>query len=778
MKLSKTVLGTVIICAFLFLVLGVFGSLFLATDREEFVAQRPEPMAPEYSELAFWEAIQDSEDPDMYRVYLEQYPEGNFAALARSRLEGLAAPSESSFPQPKPSITPAQLIVPYNFLGGMVYIDGRPVGPVCPTVHALSPGKHTVRVEKEGYAPFETRITLAARDEIVVRARLGGVDGTSRGSGISRRGSGISRVFIEDPTENEDPTDEDPTEEPSTITLSRYPTVESPDKVEMEREFSVEVSLTENLITPEVKPTAFDEKRVKVEPDGKLSIQLPDQEEWKIDVALSALGFEYLNKDVLSVTLYKSGDSTKAIFRLRARKIHGPQRDGQLYVTFLHRGALLAEVTRDIKIINPKMSESIVTVPAPKAASAKVPVDRKPVSIGSDDSEESPDLAVFILSDDIILSDGKRRYKTQVTISSPHFSYLENFVLKEAYPEPELTTWLGSKYAKFSGYSVRGVALALIDKSDAPSLNEEAVSMMRGVGKKLYRKFAPAVFKKAFWELVGKRGEDFRSIQIITNNPRLPWELMIPYCDKETLSIVPDCDDKTDEPDFLGLKYRIARWHRPHPPLAFPPQSLPLENLMVIAPKYKGQNKLPWQPKEIEALKGKKGYRRIDGQFGAIKTLFRDPPSGIIHFSGHGLVKESTEGVHEYFIRLENNKELDLDAWEGLLPGQVRTHPFFFFNACEVGQSHRVANIVDGWAIAMLETGASGYIGPLWPIGDKGAADFGVYFYESLYRELKENATVTVSSILRETRKRFRETGDPTYLSYIFYGDPHFRFER
>nr|VFK59662.1 MAG: CHAT domain-containing protein [Candidatus Kentron sp. TUN] len=535
----------------------------------------------------------------------------------------------------------------------------------------------------------------------MISSRLGEVDGTSRGAGIAP-------VFIEDPTD-EDLTDEDPTEEPNTINLSRYPTVESPDKVEMEREFSVEVSLTENLITPEVTPTSFNKEKVKITPKGKLSMQLSDREEWKIDVALSAPGFEYLNKDLLSVRLYKSGGSTKAVFRLRARKIHGPQRDGQLYVTFLHRGALLAEVTRDIEIINPKMSESIVTVPAPKAASAKVPVDRKPVSIGSDDSEESPDLAVFILSDDIILSDGKRRYKTQVTISSPHFSYLENFVLKEAYPEPELTAWLGSKYAKFSGYSVRGVALA--DKPDAPSLNEEAVSMMRGVGKKLYRKFAPAVFKKAFWELVDKRGEDFRSIQIITNNPRLPWELMIPRR-----------EDGTDERDFLGLEYQIARWHRPHPPLAFPPRSLSLTNLMVIAPEYEGPDRLPGQAKELEALEVQEGYRKIDGRFDALETLFGELPSGIIHFSGHGLVKEPSKGVHEYFIRLENGKELDLDAWEGLLPGQVRTHPFFFFNACEVGQSHRVANIVDGWAIAMLETGASGYIGPLWPIGDKGAA--------------------------------------------------------
>ncbi len=42
---------------------------------------------PNAIELVFWESIKDSLRPADYEAYLEQYPEGNFVALARARLQ-------------------------------------------------------------------------------------------------------------------------------------------------------------------------------------------------------------------------------------------------------------------------------------------------------------------------------------------------------------------------------------------------------------------------------------------------------------------------------------------------------------------------------------------------------------------------------------------------------------------------------------------------------------------------------------------------------------------
>jgi adenylate cyclase len=54
--------------------------------------------APPLFELPFWEAIKESKDPAEFNAYLEQYPNGTFAVLAQARSEALlaeqAAPAE------------------------------------------------------------------------------------------------------------------------------------------------------------------------------------------------------------------------------------------------------------------------------------------------------------------------------------------------------------------------------------------------------------------------------------------------------------------------------------------------------------------------------------------------------------------------------------------------------------------------------------------------------------------------------------------------------------
>jgi hypothetical protein len=128
----------------------------------------------------------------------------------------------------------------------------------------------------------------------------------------------------------------------------------------------------------------------------------------------------------------------------------------------------------------------------------------------------------------------------------------------------------------------------------------------------------------------------------------------------------------------------------------------------------------------------------------------------------------------EYVIQLEDD-ELDVMTLRGLFSGKNEKHPFFFVNACDIGQAHHVVNFVDGWAPAVLEGGASGYIGGLWSLGDKGAAEFATRFYQLLAEEL-ESGAVTIADVLQQTRKQFYENGDPTFLAYVYYGDPDFRF--
>jgi hypothetical protein len=58
-----------------------------------------QPDAGSY-EFIFWESIKDSADADAFKAYLDQYPEGAFAPLARIKLQQSSPEKETAAPQP------------------------------------------------------------------------------------------------------------------------------------------------------------------------------------------------------------------------------------------------------------------------------------------------------------------------------------------------------------------------------------------------------------------------------------------------------------------------------------------------------------------------------------------------------------------------------------------------------------------------------------------------------------------------------------------------------
>jgi hypothetical protein len=71
----------------------------------------------------------------------------------------------------KPLPEKASLTVRSNVYGDRVYIDGQEVGSTRLDVE-LTPGKHTVRIEKAGYVPYEETVELKADQGSVIRATL------------------------------------------------------------------------------------------------------------------------------------------------------------------------------------------------------------------------------------------------------------------------------------------------------------------------------------------------------------------------------------------------------------------------------------------------------------------------------------------------------------------------------------------------------------------------------------------------------------------------------
>jgi uncharacterized caspase-like protein len=57
---------------------------------------------PDPVELLFWDSIKEEDSPALYRSYLERYPDGIFATIARERLRELTRPAPTPAPAPAP----------------------------------------------------------------------------------------------------------------------------------------------------------------------------------------------------------------------------------------------------------------------------------------------------------------------------------------------------------------------------------------------------------------------------------------------------------------------------------------------------------------------------------------------------------------------------------------------------------------------------------------------------------------------------------------------------
>jgi hypothetical protein len=355
---------------------------------------------------------------------------------------------------------------------------------------------------------------------------------------------------------------------------------------------------------------------------------------------------------------------------------------------------------------------------------------------------------------------GKRAaMRAEIEVHSPHLeTTFSTFEIG-----PEVAIWLEDQYKKFAQYGGRDLKKVVTGTNYPDSHYTDG--LLQGFGRELYKKLAPDIFKSAFWQLAGELGGDFTSIQIISDNPTIPWELMRPAR-----------PDGTGELGFLGVEFNVGRRHLAEGVtlLKKPPQKLKVDSLLVIAPQYRDKAALRYQAEEVKVLKQVRGYQAVGGRLREVKSLFAGKPQGIIHFAGHAGVLPGNSPIKDFALQLEDGP-LSVLAWQGLAPRRLSAHPFFFFNACHIGQTQRVANFVNGWAPAVLDAGASGYVGALWPINDRGAYEFARKFYEILGEKL-DLGSVSVAEALRETRRTFLKNGDPTFLAYVYYGDPNLTF--
>jgi hypothetical protein len=541
------------------------------------------------------------------------------------------------------------------------------------------------------------------------------------------------------------------TTEPPDVRITRYPTIEAQSYVRPNATFNVQVSLTTQPTTPEVR-ASVPGAGTQILSDGQLILGLPQRPAYRIDVVLIAGDFEILGDvDSQFIEMRQGEDSTPARFRLKPRSGLTLPTQTQIQATFWHEGRYLARATRPITVGEESGATGSGRDAGPQGL--RTAIDTAASSVELAMNEGAPDMTILHLQDN---RDG--RSYCRIVIST-------RWTKPDEAPcatSLELAPWIETRYREIALAVPRGVTL---ESPERDTTAAASIALLKGFGRQLYAQFAPEPFQRQFWATLRNHAADFQTIQVFTNTPNFPWELLLP--------VSPDGEEFSG---FLGTNFQIARWHLNATPTTreTPPARLRLERLTIIAPRYEGADYLPHQREEIESLQKVPGSVVRDGRFETVAGIMASSSNGIVHFAGHGEAATGASGVATYAIKLED-RVLDLTTWRGLRTSTV-AHPLYFLNACQVGQSGRVAHFVDGWAPAILDSGASGFIGGIWPVSDAGASDLATRFYASLVNNLSAGARVT--DLLRVVRRRFFETGDATYLSYVFYGDVYLRIVR
>lgn len=270
---------------------------------------------------------------------------------------------------------------------------------------------------------------------------------------------------------------------------------------------------------------------------------------------------------------------------------------------------------------------------------------------------------------------------------------------------------------------------------------------LRGAGVELWRDAAPEAFRHAVTVLTGI--EKLETIQIVSEERNIPWELMIP-------------DDGDERP--LGVRHSISRWFE-RPPMRA--AGAPAANARVAAPNHNmPPARLKHAKSEAELVRDALAGDRLDSTSAAkIATQLQAWDGTVLHFVCHGV---SGPPQALYLDGMERLTSTQVSAMSKLRETWCRSAPVVFLNACEVGRPAPALSGAGGLVKSWADVGAGAVIAPLWSVRDETAHKIACEFY----RRITTEPATTYAEIVRDIRAKAYDLGDDSYAAYCYFGSP------
>lgn len=521
---------------------------------------------------------------------------------------------------------------------------------------------------------------------------------------------------------------------------SRFPALHLPSKVEPQAPFTLTFRLTE---LPEVDTVAASEvsargsrAAVAVEDevrgtDGGMTLRVdPDGGPWTLRAVLTLEDLALAGGEASrTLVVPVSGDSEALRWSLVAPAAP-PDRLGRAEVALFSGSTYLGRVFRDVRIGGGGDG-------APRAATS--------VALGGPAGGADVHITV----------------KTRMEGGQPVVGMFAN-TARYARVAPERVddgraqrvAWLATELARL-GTLGRGVGM------DGPP-PEEAAEVLRGLGRRLWSSYVPSQIREAVCEGLDASAPRLPVIQVYTDDPSFPWELVLVSC--------PGADGIEVERGPLAALARVARWQqdRDVDKVELPPEEFVVSSAAVIAPVYGGAATLPAQARDVDAVRRLGQSTAVLGTSVELRRTLADPP-GLVHFAGHGVALPGPPPVYEIALQ---DRELDPIGWSGMTTPRSRGRTLVFFNACQVGAVESTTGVVEGWAPEVIRAGAGAYIAPLWSVPDADAGAFAEAFYAGLHAGGQDRAGTLVIDALADARAAWAGSGRVAALAYVYYGSP------
>jgi hypothetical protein len=294
---------------------------------------------------------------------------------------------------------------------------------------------------------------------------------------------------------------------------------------------------------------------------------------------------------------------------------------------------------------------------------------------------------------------------------------------------------------------------------------QQAASKLQGIGHNLYTELFPTELRADYRRFRGL----VRTLQITSDEPWIPWELVKPYDSNDPDQVIDD--------DYLCLKFELTRWIAGGRGGSGQVQ---VPALTCIAVKQApGHQPLPFVEQErdylaqfVQSQATLQDFSPAEATLASLEALMdASEPIGLWHFATHGdwVVAHANEAI----VVLADGRKLRPTDLHGPRQARIgRDRPLVFLNACRVGQQGWSLAQLGGWAAAWVDRCRCGaFIGPLWSVDDALACTFARTFYDALW----DGKTIGQATQTARLAIRHMNPTNATWLAYSVYAHPNAR---